>query len=87
MITITIEKTETLTYTEQQNLVTKEEPSDVVEDKDYGGGKRVIMKREYQVVDLKKAREVKTVLACQNIADESSFDLVKVLKAVNNIES
>jgi hypothetical protein len=44
-----------------------------------------LKQKEYQVVDVQKRRSIKTILCVQNIVDDQAFDLVKVLKAINNI--
>lgn len=76
MIVITIERK--VAYTEKQNLVTKETPTDKKDKYE-----STHFQKEYAVVDVAKERTERMLV--QEIADESKFDLAAVIKAVNGL--
>jgi hypothetical protein len=84
MITIIIIKTSTVEYTERVNFIKKETPTAITQDSDYGNKKTNLVEKEYEAADVKKYKEVETVLLKQNL-DETDLDLKAVIKAINKL--
>lgn len=86
MIKIAITRVTTEKYTVNENLLTKETPTDKVQMKDYGNVSEVMMAKEYAVAEVSKHSTVTLTLLEQEIAEDSAFNLPAVIKAINNIE-
>lgn len=83
MITITIRKTTNSTYEETTNYLVKETPTEVTEQ--YGNNKEVKMIKEYKTELATKTKSDTVELLNQNILDEEKFNLIAVIKAINNV--
>jgi hypothetical protein len=86
MIKIVIERKTTEKYTTQEQLITKETPTDIQGDSDYGTRKEVKFIREYAVAEMTKYRESSVTLLQQEIINDSAFNLAAVIIAINGLE-
>lgn len=84
MYKVTIERINSEKYTQKENMVVKSTPTEILDD-DYNNRKKVNYITEHQVVDVEKVREVRRTVLNQEIEDEASFNLAKVIQAINNL--
>lgn len=85
MIKITITKEITRKWAQRENVVTKETPTEILEDAYSGGRKQVTNIKEYAVVEVEKSATTRVTLIEQEIENEEKFDLAAVIKAINGL--
>lgn len=85
MITVTITRTTRESYKVTENVCTHEEPTEILGESDYGNRREVKMKRDFAPQELTKVSERRETLLSQEITDESTFNLNKVIVAINGL--
>jgi hypothetical protein len=88
VIKITIERISIEKYTEIKNFIVKSTPTDKVERRSgsYDSGEKVMCAEEYATKTVDMERKVTTNLLSQEIVKEETFDLTRVIAAINGMQ-
>lgn len=90
MIKVTIEQTISEEYEVNESLITKETPTNIVEESHssyaVGTTRKVQFIREYAPAVSKKTRNRTVVLLTQEIEDDGAFNLKAVIATINGIQ-
>jgi len=85
MIKVTIERVTTEKYNEIKNFITKSTPTDKHDQSEYGNNRKVLCTEEFATREVPMERTVRTLLLSQEIPVEESFNLARVIIAVNGL--
>ena len=86
MIEIIITRYSTEQYKETRSCELSRTPTEIMEESDYGGRcRKVTYATTSQPLEVTETRKVSRLLLKQEVEDDESFDLAKVIIAVNGL--
>jgi hypothetical protein len=86
MIVIKIERKSAVDHTVKKNLLKHRVPTGFTKQSDYGNKTEMAFDDEYEVVEVTETENITRTLLQQEIEDENSFDLNRVILAINGLE-
>jgi hypothetical protein len=84
MIVIKIERKSEVTETVTKNLIKHRTPTGIKKSS-FQGNEEIAYEDEYEIANLPETKTTTSTLLVQEIADETKFDFIAVVRAINGV--